>query len=649
MCIIDLLLDEIWISILSEWIGNQEILLALDNSLVNRVIRERYSSCWLKNLKTVSLNISFNVSKHRCSKFVTWCERRKIFPRDICFVICMCSDTTELTALTVPKGKELVKDVHIEFSPSKYSISLESLLVAFPACETMSLCESSLGLSFTQFPEKHRVSMLKEIQFSHIFLPLDLSKWKAFAKYCPSINELYFAHCHNFESNMLMVLMNHLPYLKTVCCILSNFTYSSPSSEEMTTYDCITTLYFEFQESSYDIDDDTDAGEGQMILTILRNCPRLQALSLKYFTWTRTLIASLKELMPTSWINLRSLCLENIDFGVRNLLNDADEEVSFFEQLSITCRSSLQHLRLDETFVDILCDIVPVVTRSFPKLFSLFITGLTELHDYTTNFATAPFQSTLTKLTLLLPMDYSFTNVLPWYVSLKQVNLNLVPETITFDRRSVPFGSLPYVEQLEKVSIISNKNSYRCFSFCRLNNLTSLEIGCVRLQPEDMRAILRLPKLTTLCICQTYSIKPITLFQETSYPSKNAQELAPLKEIDLHESDIRFTEHKIMLLLQRFPNLRSIRLREISMSKKAFQELKQRYFHRVNIFTFETLAKKKRTKNANRFHHNFLQLLQVIDHYQNIHNFDDDYSDDDIHDEDSNIYDSANDYEDFIF
>ena len=87
-----LLPDEIWITILDEWIGNEHILTfcSLDIALCNQLLRERYLHL-LQNYSSFLFNkmhfqkIQSDTNSHLCvSKlFFEWCWKRKIFPTSL--------------------------------------------------------------------------------------------------------------------------------------------------------------------------------------------------------------------------------------------------------------------------------------------------------------------------------------------------------------------------------------------------------------------------------------------------------------------------------------------------------------------------------------------------------------------------------------
>jgi len=129
---------------------------------------------------------------------------------------------------------------------------------------------------------------------------------------------------------------------------------------------------------------------------------------------------------------------------------------------------------------------------------------------------------------------------------------------------------------------------FRLQTYSHLIKLTLIDIP---LRPDELKDLLVLPALAYLKVGDTYSAAKVTLFQQSSYPTIE-KNLSPLKELDISESDIRFTELKVKLLLQRFGNtLQRVRLGEISMTKKAFVQLKSQWKYQLEIFTYTSKAK----------------------------------------------------------
>ena len=86
-----LLPDEIWITILYEWMDKTTTLCAFDMALCNQVLRERYLR-WFQPAPAVAQlsNIPFeivqskrNMSQNTLELFFTWCKKRKIYQKSL--------------------------------------------------------------------------------------------------------------------------------------------------------------------------------------------------------------------------------------------------------------------------------------------------------------------------------------------------------------------------------------------------------------------------------------------------------------------------------------------------------------------------------------------------------------------------------------
>lgn len=318
--------EEIWICILHEWIGELRTLSAFDIALCNRSLRPQYLS-WLIVLKRL-LNIHFDILHNcgKCEKLLKccfyWCTKRAICPISMSYFFVPMTKSNDLLKMEQDMMKRLeyfeasfgyantVNDT--VFDILNNCLFLKHLKLT-NANETYS--QISIVFNYGHGPYLLRALEVKEVKFL-----LSNGSFQEFVRQCPLLEEVKVIQSEGMSSSHILFLLKHGKCLKSlyVDFIYQLFDWSINAGEIQ---EVLLPQELESNEANLVMRSLTlinvSFGE-RKLLVILKQCPRLQTLSIDVVD-------------------------EDDDFVINDQQNITDSTAEWCEVIA-TCWKSLQSL-----------------------------------------------------------------------------------------------------------------------------------------------------------------------------------------------------------------------------------------------------------------------------------------------------------------
>ncbi len=570
--LIDSLVDEIWMSILHDWMGNsQRTLVALDMAVLNHVTRTKYLS-WFHKSKCVLANIEFRLWLN--DKWMDWCKTRNIYPTKIFSAYEHLLKTPNMSNV---KMATLITDVSY--------VEIFDRLATFPAVKEMKIVHVNEKNPQRGLEKYHKAVNLTKLQLSNVRFSGSIEEFEMLEINCPMLESISFFRCPGVNLIHIVYLMNRLEKL-------TSLEYSRVQNHSSDTDNDLVEITRNTRLTTLDLSYPFHLDSCVSYMKILSHCPLVQTLTISPLRLSEPELNTFLDIISTCWTHLEELLLLCCQLYNEEIL----------ATIGRYCAHTLKKLHIsvsgavDEDF-DNAC--IQTICASFPHLIEFSIYDKYASHALVAEeFLDAVFLPTLQSLHLQHPIVTTHLHTLlascPVLTSLELIVGNTISEG-----SGMEWLLYPGAERLEHFEIRATSTIQGKFMIGHMKNLHSLVVGSFPLRPEELRLILSLPKLTTLKIGNTFSVKEVTLFQASSYPSAIPSELAPLQALDLEESDIRFTEQKIWMLLTRFPSLKSVQFGEVTTSNPAFDRICAAFKYQLETFTFESKAKYRKNKEVN--------------------------------------------------
>jgi len=556
--LIDILPDEILLSILHEWMGPRSIIISsFDVAFCNRYLRRRYLTCWLRSVAPSKMfsNIHFeDIGKNQEQSndtfilFSIWCKSRNIYPA---FLSLSITQTDTLATKSETKQLDLMK--HVE----QIRVICSDISTVFS--NTLNDCRKLKKLTIITRHSTHRI-IFRCNNGPYPLVTLELRTctlgnmdFRLFVQECSTLEVFRIIDCKANVDNV-QYLINHAKHLNTIdisligCDALDLLgTMEEVERKEISRNTSMKTLNC-FQVYDRFLN---DVSKTTKILSIFKACPMLEMLYLACDKIIAPLQSEWQTVIVNCWQHLQSVSLyvEPYSFS-------PDVGTWMLREIRNVCGGRLKRLRL---FYDGIEDEMHFISNHFPLLEEL------ELQFYTMSMMKnqvileclqhAAFRNNLQMLGLITwndshhePVD--FAPVLACFPVLK--GFHFVSNGTSRNSTLTAFPSMNRLEELIGIEFLPDSvATMACFV-----NLVKLHLQYGIISKEMLWRLLTLPKLQYLALEQLFCNNAMTLFLPEDYPA-HSHLLCPLQELELsgiYLGDVipLITEELLSVLVFRF-------------------------------------------------------------------------------------------------
>jgi len=624
-----LLPDELWISIIDEWISTPITVGALDIAFCNELFRKRYLT-WLQrfppSILLSSQKIYFKVVNNDPKQlisiiFLDWFRKRNIYPTSLVYTTmsmnkisvngeCYC---TEL-ANDILKNIQTFEVYHFDNNVNAIILNVLNDAPNFKSLKVngieASYSKAGLFLACEHAAPYH----LLQLDLQHInFSLLSYESWQAFVRSCPMLKDVNLSSCKGIALQHINVLIDHAKHMETISLRnpldLAVVPYLIDNSNE--THHLSSSLSMRsLTMLDYALSDGDEMLEiySQFKRRLLSKCPLLEilvlgggvgshhhqnnALSMQMQSdWCEVIEKSCRHLQSLT-VYCRETWLLSVPIGIQQAMGN-------------TCGNTLKHLIL---FEEIPHELILTICTSLLVLETLqFKASSSLMPAMLPYFQQAPFRHTLRRLKfhngngIYVPIDYA--ELLACFPVLQSISVDLV------SRMAGICSSFPTISQIQELNQICRDCSHprsasiSCGVLKLFVNLRKLYLANCILTKEMIHTILTLPHLRSLQLChivkpnnnptnnnncRSVAAKVGDLFLPQNYP---AYGLSPLQEFvcfgsvyDKRFPRIVFNENMIRIFLKRFPMLETLNLCMIApMTRERLKALQREYRYRTTI------------------------------------------------------------------
>jgi len=437
--------DELWICVLHEWIGQSFTLCAFDVASCNHSLRQRYLANWLcggggapvkmfPNLHFAGAS-SYGIGRYLGVEDLVWFEKRKIHPTSLSYLY------ADERKLMTNRELEVVKDVEELRTTCAMHCTVffgniyPRILNDFPKLKSLTMTIvydfTLLGFHYTNAPYPLVALTLFWTNF-----PTSNESLAALMTACPLLKMVDFKNRQAMSLNLIQNLLKLGKHLKSVnvdCNLLSSPMRAIVSYEEGDNI----AGYISLSLRSLTLQNRSTANNAVMrnVLQILKMCPMIKELSLKYFELQSIHVdAILQEhwcdMIATCWKQLTSLELRECNYLTNN--------PTIMQTVGSWCGGNLRVLKL---CCDEVCpmELIEIICRSFTHLEILHFTdqkrGGMCYRTMVEHFQQAQFRETLNRIesngwnvSFPSPIDnepslWDYSELLNCFPALKSVSL----------------------------------------------------------------------------------------------------------------------------------------------------------------------------------------------------------------------------------
>jgi len=215
--ILDNIPEELWVSILSEWIGKDKALGAFDAALCNKLLRDRYL-WWLQQSSLIYAKLLFDTTRcpmnfSRCvpGGFLYWCDRRKIRPKlmSMATTAKSCKEVFEKDCWRVLQDVELLK---YKSSSKKLLYAMLNLLDRFPKLMDLEI----YGPLVVDFPSLSSACALVRLEIHDS--DFSFYNFETFVQMCPALQVVKIHNSSGIYLHNLQYLIGHAANLQILHC-----------------------------------------------------------------------------------------------------------------------------------------------------------------------------------------------------------------------------------------------------------------------------------------------------------------------------------------------------------------------------------------------------------------------------------------------
>jgi len=345
--------DELWISILHEWIDKPIILCAFDIAFCNRLLRERYLM-WLH----VETRGTFNVFSHIHFKttlehethgmshqgvpdtFFDWCVRKQINPKSLSYYFVEHSNESD-KKWECKVSKEACKVMkQVEQLNAYYRID-DGMANADLVSNILDDCPKLRKLVVDLHSSKYHHSsniltlsckrgpyLLINVNFVRVKFPLSTDSFHKFVDACPNLEMVKFDMCKGINLYHILYLLNHANVLESIYVFFLYYTrklvgdaqMNQIEEEAMINKRVNTTMKSLILENLFQFE---VSNATYYLLSIFKKCPMLEKVVVDFWLLEEAMLPIIgwHKIIANNWQHMQSLTLQYAAWMISNELN----------------------------------------------------------------------------------------------------------------------------------------------------------------------------------------------------------------------------------------------------------------------------------------------------------------------------------------
>jgi len=594
--------DDLWISVLYEWIGQPISICALDIAFCNYLLRLQYLAWLCQSYYTFGMfsSVDFKTFHEHSRKsiadgFFDWCEKRNIYPASLTYSHRISYAEEARWAGKLSK-KALTTMKHVErfyyyfkFNINPVSPSLNVLNECSQLKHLVVNMDTCYTSGFIAFHCEKGPFPLLSLELHTIRLYLSNENFRNLIRACPLLEMVRLKNCLGIHLNHVTYLLNHAKRIKSIHIEFSISFREFQMKEDLMTEEMLDNVSLKSM-SLLNLMKTVVSREGVLLscqmkklLSILRRCQLQEGLVLDFHDTVtmNAVMAEWSEVVATCSQHLQSFSLHNSNRVMR---------YDIMNPIYRYCGNQLKRL----TLYDVNLNAITVICNTFTALESLELHRPDSLsfqyHAILQLFQEARFRDTLRVFKLNSRVVSNSVSVndcsrfFDCFPALKVIDMMLSRDISIL----TPFASIHLIEELNLTGrgfYVSNLPSSIMNRFVKLRKLT---LQYVPLTAEVLCSVLTLPNLRYLTLKNLLGFIGINVwFHPANYPA-DTKVLSPLKEFTWESKYMSYSirEEVIRTFLQRFPSLELYAVEHLAMDAEEFKRLQREYRYRTIITKF---------------------------------------------------------------